>query len=289
MRKINTILSVLIVVVLLPLIVTILYQSTQLEEIIDGKANLEVVVDEQLIGIVANEISIHKPEECIKAQSVIARTNYYAARQKGTEPPEQMSMQEMQDLWGEDYAANYEKLKTLVGATKNQTLTYEESYIYAAFHAVSAGNTRNISELYPDTDMPYLAAKDCHEDASSEKYLSVYFWEVNEFLTLCQNTFPDNGITNADEIQIETRDSSGYVLSVKVGQTSCTGEDFRNALGLESSYFTITKVDENIRIVVMGLGHGLGLSQNMAEQMAQEGKTYEEILQYFYSGVEITE
>ena len=54
MRKINTILSVLIVVVLLPLIVTILYQSTQLEEIIDGKANLEVVVDEQLIGIVAN-------------------------------------------------------------------------------------------------------------------------------------------------------------------------------------------------------------------------------------------
>lgn len=289
MRKINTILSLLIVVVLLPLVVTILYQSIQLEQLLGGTGQVEAQADEQLIGIVANEIGINKPEECIKAQSVIARTNFLAAKEKGTELPKSLTTQEMQDLWGEDYSANYEKLKTLVVSTGNETLTYEGAYIYAAFHAVSAGNTRNMSELYPDTTMPYLAAKECHEDTTAEKYLSVYFWEEKEFLELCQQAFPDSGASNVDKIQVETRDASGYALSVKVGQTSLSGEEFRNALGLSSSNFTITKVDDNIRVVVMGLGHGLGLSQNMAEHMAEEGKDYKEILQYFYSGVEITE
>ena len=289
MRKINTILSLLIVVVLLPLIVTILYQSTKLEDLINGTPQSEAAVDEQLIGMVANEIGINKPEECIKAQGVIARTNLYAAKQKGTDPPKALTTEEMQDLWGEDYSANYEKLKTLVAATGNQTLTYEGKYIYAAFHAVSAGNTRNMSELYPDTNMPYLAAKECHEDTTAKKYLSVYFWGEKEFVELCQQAFPDSGVANVDEIVIETRDTSDYVLNVKVGQTNVTGEDFRNALGFASSSFTITKVDTNIRVVVMGLGHGLGLSQNMAEHMAEEGKDYKKILQYFYSEVEITE
>lgn len=289
MRKINTILTLLIVVVLLPLVITILYQSIQLEQLIGGTGQIEAQADEQLIGIVANEIGINKPKECIKAQSVIARTNFLAAKEKGTELPEALTTQEMQDLWGEDYADNYEKLKMLVASTGNETLAYEGKYIYAAFHAVSAGNTRNMSELYPDTNMPYLAAKECHEDTAAEKYLSVYFWEENEFLELCRQAFPDSDVSNVDEIQIETRDASDYVLSVKVGQTSLNGEEFRNALGLSSSNFTITKVDENIRLVVMGLGHGLGLSQNMAEYLAEEGKDYKEILQYFYSGVEITE
>lgn len=289
MRKINTLLTLLIVVVLFPLIIAILYQNLQLEELIAGKALSEIQSDEQLVGIVAKEISIYKPEECIKAQSVIARTNLLAAKEKGTEVPEEMSVEEMQKLWGEAFLDNYEKLKMLVVSTGEQTLTYEGSYIYAAFHAVSAGNTRNMSELYPDTNMPYLTAKECHADAASEKYLTVYFWEEEEFLKLCQETFADSRLTEVDEVIVETRDSSGYALSVKIGQTSCSGEEFRNALGFESSNFSIAKVDKNIRVVVMGLGHGLGLSQNMAEQMAAEGKDYKQILQYFYTGAEITE
>ncbi len=289
MRKINTLLKLLIIVVLVPLVAAILYQNIQLEEIIKGKNQTESQNDEQVVGIVAKEISIYKPEECIKAQSVIARTNLLAAKENGTVMPEQMTVEEMQMLWGEAFSENYEKMKMLVKATGNEVLTYEGNYIYAAFHAASAGNTRNMSEIYPDTNMPYLSAKECHKDTSAENYLSVYFWKETEFLELCQKAFPENEIQNVEEISVETRDSSGYAISVKVGQTSCSGEDFRNALGLESSNIAITRVDENIRVVVMGLGHGLGLSQSMAEQLAEEGQNYKEILQYFYTGVEITE
>ena len=58
-------------------------------------------------------------------------------------------------------------------------------------------------------------------------------------------------------------------------------------MGWNSACFTVTEVDGEVRIVTKGLGHGFGLSQNEAEHMAGEGKTYEEILAYFYPGAEL--
>ena len=36
-----------------------------------------------------------------------------------------------------------------------------------------------------------------------------------------------------------------------------------------------------------GYGHGIGMSQNGANEMAKAGKTYDEILQFFYPGTEV--
>ena len=46
------------------------------------------------------------------------------------------------------------KIKEAIQETDGETLQYRNHYIYAAYHAVSAGNTRNMEELYPDSDMP---------------------------------------------------------------------------------------------------------------------------------------
>ena len=86
------------------------------------------------------------------------------------------------------------------------------------------------------------------------------------------------------EIQVTERDAVGYVQQVMLGEYVCTGEAFREAMGWNSACFTITQMGENVRIVTRGLGHGYGLSQNEARAMAQEGTSYEEILQYFFPG-----
>lgn len=44
-----------------------------------------------------------------------------------------------------------------------------------------------------------------------------------------------------------------------------------------------------MRVTTKGIGHGLGMSQNTANEMAKEGKQYDEILQYFYEGTEMKE
>ena len=42
-------------------------------------------------------------------------------------------------------------------------------------------------------------------------------------------------------------------------------------------------------VITQGIGHGLGLSQNMAEELAKEGKSYKEILEYFFEGTVLKE
>ncbi|MCI8327758.1 MAG: hypothetical protein HFI37_08305 [Lachnospiraceae bacterium] len=62
---------------------------------------------------------------------------------------------------------------------------------------------------------------------------------------------------------------------------------FTEAFELSSSCFTIKEMDDHIRIVTKGCGHGFGLSQYGASEMAKDKKKYDEILKYYFSGVKI--
>ena len=49
------------------------------------------------------------------------------------------------------------------------------------------------------------------------------------------------------------------------------------------------QTDKKTTVITQGIGHGLGLSQNMAEELAKEGKSYKEILEYFFEGTVLKE
>ena len=80
---------------------------------------------------------------------------------------------------------------------------------------------------------------------------------------------------------------SGRLLTVKLGDTTLSGTQLRFLLGLRSAAVTWTCGDEEIRFQARGSGHGVGMSQYGANCLAAEGKTYKEILQYYYKGVTI--
>ena len=91
----------------------------------------------------------------------------------------------------------------------------------------------------------------------------------------------------AENTNIE-KDSSEYAVSVKIFETGISGEDFANALNVDSSNITLEYIDDKIKITTKGKGHGFGLSMNQAEKYAEQGMGYEEILKKFYD-VTITE
>lgn len=319
-KKIDTLLSFVIVFIFIPLFVAIIGQRMQLEELIYGESattselpgtelkaeqsmqdateqqekrntDTNAVYDEEieqrLIGIVAKEIEADAERDAVLAQCVIARTNLCDAIEKHTEEPEALSVVEMQNLWGAQFAECYQRLETYVMQTKGEVLWWEGDYAYAAYHAVSAGSTRNMEELYSDVQMPYLKAQDCAADVLAEDYLEVAYWEKGEFVQKCNELFAESDVDGCEDILIESRDEAGYVLAMKIGNVNCDGETFRTDFGLSSACFTITEIDENIRIVTKGVGHGFGLSQNMADEMAKDGCGYEEILTYFFPGTTI--
>ena len=77
------------------------------------------------------------------------------------------------------------------------------------------------------------------------------------------------------------------MTTVRIGQATCTGEESREALELPSRHFSFQEQKGKLQITSGGIGHGVGMSQYTANQMAKEGKGYEEILQYFYEGAQL--
>ena len=73
--------------------------------------------------------------------------------------------------------------------------------------------------------------------------------------------------------------------SATIGTKVYTGEEVQYALGLPSPSYTLEEYDGGIRAVCQGVGHGYGLSQYGAKCMAEEGKTAEEILGFFYKNI----
>lgn len=305
-KKIDFLLSFAIIAILLPLFITIICQRMRLEGVVYGElqtvkeeedpiANAEETatldigkdVEEYLPGIVAMEINIGANREAILAQCVIARTNLCDARTRGTEEPDAMDIGRMQMLWGERFDDAYQELLSCIADTKGEVLTWNGNYIYAAYHSLSAGRTRNMSELYGEAQMPYLVERACQEDVTAEGYLAVTYLQTDDFLERCRELFPDATLEQAADVVVQARDATGYVEELLLGDISCTGEEFRSALGLNSACFTITEQDDQVRFVTRGLGHGFGLSQHAAVCMAENGMDYKEILAYFYPGTEI--
>jgi stage II sporulation protein D len=74
------------------------------------------------------------------------------------------------------------------------------------------------------------------------------------------------------------------------GTTPLKATDLRKYLGwsrIPSTNFTVKKDEDSIIFEGKGYGHGVGLCQWSALQMAREGKNYKEILSFFYPGTTI--
>lgn len=248
---------------------------------------------ERLISILAKEINVNSEEEAIKAQAVIVRQNYAYAQANGEEPEEGLSVQEMMSRFGEkNFSRSYGLLAECMDETADISVSCAGNMVMLPYHAVSAGKTRAAGETNQNTAFSYLSGVESESDISSENYLKVIYFEKKEFLAQLEQIFQGVSFSQEDvpsQLSIDGRDSAGYALSVTAGGVTVSGEEFRDRLGLNSSCFTVAEADGKIRIVTKGLGHGFGLSQWGANEMAKEGKSCIEILKYYFPNIEITE
>ena len=97
-------------------------------------------------------------------------------------------------------------------------------------------------------------------------------------------------------IEIVDVTPSNRVATVRIttptGRVDLKGTELRAILGadvLRSTLFTVRMPVESplIEFVGRGYGHGVGMSQWGARGQALHGRTYAEILRYYYSGIAI--
>ena len=140
-------------------------------------------------------------------------------------------------------------------------------------------------EVLQDVTFSFLRSVDSGQDREAEEFLKGHYFTPEALEQRLQEEYPGIIFTEeplTDQIRIEKRDSQDYILEMKVGDQTVTGEEFRRKLELSSCNFTIQELDGKIRFLCKGLGHGLGLSQYGGNELAKKGKTYQEILFFYF-------
>ncbi len=207
-----------------------------------------------------------------------------------------LTRQELEEKAGSsEKESYYNRLVQAMQETDNQVLFYQDTYALVPFHQSSNGMTRSSQEVLGVDTAPYLAVRECPLDKDADDEMQIATFEYKDVQSKCQSFLvavaeeDANKIYGISDFEIISYDSAGYVQQMRIGDTICTGDQFRDALSLPSSAFSIKDTEGKLKITTMGKGHGLGLSQWTAQQMAKSGNSYEEILQFFFEGTTLTD
>ena len=254
-----------------------------------------------LIGVVAAEMPASYETEALKAQAVVAAT--YAEYRKlhpdnetegdisdsSTIHQGYMTIDEMKDKWGDTFDSYYNRIASAVDAVDGITITYDNEPIRAAYHAISNGQTESAKTLWGE-DISYLQSVDSTWDKSSTRFSTEVVFSADEIKNLMKDQkgvkFSDN---EEDWIEITKISPSGTVLECRICNIKMTGTEVRNLFSLRSASFEVNYNNGQFIFSVQGYGHSVGMSQNGANCMAKEGKSYDEIIKHYYTGVNISD
>lgn len=244
--------------------------------------------EEYIEGVVAAEIGEEWELEALKAQAVISRT--YAMFYKRLNAGENFHITSsvIHQLYkGEntDPLISY-----AVKATEGEILTYDNFPIKAFYHATCEGKTEVPEEVWAES-YPYLRSVDCNSKNAPFEH-----WQRKFTL---QKISESLGIDDLVDVNISSYTATGRVrtLELMLGNPDAAtstreirGTDFRQLLGYEelpSTHFSLTKAGKELLFTGKGYGHGVGLSQWGALEMAKQGKNYLEILTHYYPGTSL--
>lgn len=246
---------------------------------------INIGLTEYLVGVVAGEMPASFPIEALKAQAVVARTYTMKSLQIGRKLTDSTITQvykdnnQLRNLWGNDYDRYYQRIYDAVTSTDNICVYYNGDYIDAVYHSTSNGYTEDAVNVWGNR-IPYLQTVASTWDQNVSSYLKIITKEESDIISIL-------GLDNLDEIQILERNNSGRVEKVQIGNKIFSGVELRNMLGLRSTDFEIIKDNNIITITTKGYGHGVGMSQYGAKGMAEQGYSYREILNHYYTNVNI--
>ena len=223
------------------------------------------------------------------------------------------------DVCADDHCQRYQGIsharnqhvEEAVSLTRGQILTYDGDICDARFHKCCGGVTEEFQYCWEDTPKPYLVSVQDPWCNTTDKHIlsqvlndydqetpDFYRWTVDytqeQLSELVSRKLNIDFGTITDLIPLEMG-KSGRICRLKIIGTKKTftiGKELeiRRALSethLLSSAFDIEKTPTGFRLHGRGWGHGVGLCQIGAAVMGEQGKTYEEILLYYYRGAEI--
>ena len=264
----------------------------------DGYLISMLPIEIYTMGVLNGEVPSSWPEEVLKAQAVVSRTYAYLRVLQHQDELFHAGSTEMFQKF--DYTDANEAIERAVQGTRDEVLLYQNQPIEAFFHACSGGRTENCRDVF-QKDLPYLRSISDPYCAKNERF----FWSYTADATTIAETLQVSGLIGTDsvsirDIRIHERTGSGRVdtfsIQLEKGERVIVqGNKMRLALDAKSfKSLLITNIEKRTDSGTMeftfdgrGYGHGVGMSQWGAKEMADQGFTYRQILNHYYRGTRI--
>ena len=254
-----------------------------------------IPADEYITGVVAAEMPVSYGIEALKAQCVAAYS--FALYRKNARQGEEYDLTDSyktdqsylneaarREKWGDTYEEKTAKIKEALSEVSGQYLCYGDSVALALYHALSSGMTNACSDVFGG-DMPYLISVKSDADMLSPDYKSVFSFSADEIKTKLSPIKEASG--EGDLFSEATVTESGFVKEIKYDGETVRGTRIAELLGLPCADFTVEFSSGTYTVTCLGKGHGVGMSQYGAGQLAETGSTYAEILAFYYPGTNI--
>lgn len=265
--------------------------------------------EDYMVGVLAGEMPASYESEALKAQAVAGRSyildrmenyrkNGAPAEHKGADICTDsahckawLSTDTACEKWGADWAKNYlPKLQSAVQETRGEYMVYEGQTVKAFFYSTSSGKTETAHDVWGGNNYPYLQSVESVGDTTAPDFESSVTVSKEDFVQKLQTK--NSSVIAAEPLSAMlgeiTRTEGGSVASVTLGGQTFKGTEIRTLFGLRSANFTAEATENSVIFHVKGYGHGVGMSQYGANYMAKQGKTYKEILQHYYTGIEFS-
>jgi len=250
----------------------------------------ELRLEEYLYGVIPKEMSPQWPKEALKAQAVAARTYALYQKEKNHDKGYDVYASTLSQVYG-GIAAEQQNTTTAVNETRGRLLTWNGKLILAYFHSNSGGVTEDAENVWT-AGMPYL--KSVRDKFSSQAPGVQWIYSI-DFIGM-QRILNQKGIRVGKVYEIVPVEVSptGRIKKIEIvhsgGTTTLSGNDFRikyDPTRIKSTLFRVIKEDGGVSVHGSGYGHGVGMSQWGAYEMARAGYGYTDILGFYYAGVDV--
>lgn len=266
---------------------------------IDDRTIQEVPLERYVAGVLEKEVTHDWPMEALKAQAVASRT--YALYRKGH--PREETYDVRADFTDQVFQKRRRYPPSILQAvleTEGEFLTFEGAILPAFFHSCCGGTAERGDRVWEDViPLPLLSQRTDPYCSACPRAHWEYTIPKEGFVAL----LAENGywLDEGWEMEVTDRDESGRVAEIgfrsKKGRFAIPGTTFRQILGYENLRSTLFEIlpsgesedsgNETVGFSGRGAGHGVGLCQWGTKGMADQGHTYQEILEFYYPGAEL--
>lgn len=249
-----------------------------------------VPLEPYVAAVVASEYTLDDAEGA-KAMAVVART--YALQ--GSSEAE-LDYEHVDHVISQVYrgaSSITDEARQAARATRGEVLTHDDDFVQAVYFSSSGGHTADNEDVWDADPRPYLRGQDDPYDAGSPHQN----WRATAERDALIRALSDHYDLDLLGFEIADRNADGRVQDINLlvrdrSPERISANTFRLIINehipnfrLKSTLFEATREGDRYIFEGSGHGHGVGLNQWGAHEMAQRGYSYREILSFYYTDV----